>query len=32
VSDATSYTAGTCTGSGSDYMIAITNGSSWSCH
>jgi hypothetical protein len=32
VSDANSFTPGTCTGSGSDYMIAITNGSSWSCH
>jgi hypothetical protein len=32
VSDATSFTPGTCTGGGSDYMIAITNGSSWSCH
>jgi hypothetical protein len=32
VSDAATFTPGTCTGSGSDYMIAITNGSSWSCH
>ncbi len=32
VSDDTSYTPGSCTGGGSDYMIAITNGSSWSCH
>lgn len=32
VSDATSFTPGTCTGSGSDYMIAVTNGTSWSCH
>jgi hypothetical protein len=32
VSDASSFTPGTCTGGGSDYMIAITNGSTWSCH
>jgi hypothetical protein len=32
VSDATSFTPGTCTGGGSDYMIAISNGSTWSCH
>jgi hypothetical protein len=32
VSDAASFTPGSCTGGGSDYMIAITNGSSWSCH
>jgi hypothetical protein len=32
VSDAATFTPGTCTGGGSDYMIAITNGSSWSCH
>jgi hypothetical protein len=32
VSDATTFTPGICTGSGSDYMIAITNGSAWSCH
>lgn len=25
-------TPGTCTGGGSSFMIAITNGSSWSCH
>lgn len=32
VSDATSFTVGTCTGGGSDIMIAISNGSAWSCH
>jgi hypothetical protein len=32
VSDSTNFTPGTCTGGGSDYMIAITNGSLWSCH
>jgi hypothetical protein len=32
VKDATTFTPGTCTGGGSDYMIAITNGSTWSCH
>lgn len=32
VSDANSFTPGTCTGSGTDYMIAITNATSWSCH
>lgn len=32
VSDATTFTPGTCTGSGSDYMIAVTNGTTWSCH
>ena len=32
VSDATTFTPGTCTGGGSDYMIAVSNGSSWSCH
>jgi hypothetical protein len=32
VSDASTFTPGTCTGGGSDYMIAITSGSAWSCH
>lgn len=32
VSDASTFTVGTCTGGGSDFMIAISNGSTWSCH
>jgi hypothetical protein len=32
VTDASSFTPGTCTGSGSDYMIAVSNGTTWSCH
>jgi hypothetical protein len=32
VTDATSFTPGTCTGGGSDTMIAVSNGTSWSCH
>lgn len=32
VSDASTFTVGTCTGGGSDYMIAVSNGTSWSCH
>jgi hypothetical protein len=32
VSDATTFTVGTCTGSGSDTMIAVSNGTTWSCH
>jgi hypothetical protein len=32
VTDATSFTPGTCTGGGSDYMIAVSNGTTWSCH
>lgn len=32
ISDATTFTPGTCTGGGSDYMIAISNGTTWSCH
>jgi len=32
VSDSTSFTLGTCTGGGSYTMIAVSNGSSWSCH
>lgn len=32
VTDATTFTPGTCTGGGSDFMIAISNGTTWSCH
>jgi len=32
VTDATTYTVGTCTGGGSDTMLAVSNGTSWSCH
>lgn len=32
VSDASTFTVGTCTGGGSDFMIAISNGTTWSCH
>jgi hypothetical protein len=33
VSDSVAYTPGVCAGGGSDYMIAVTDGSSvWSCH
>lgn len=32
VTDATTFTPGTCTGGGSDIMIAISNGTNWSCH
>lgn len=32
VTDATTFTVGTCTGGGSDTMIAVSNGSTWSCH
>jgi hypothetical protein len=32
VTDAASYTVGTCTGSGPDTMIAVSNGSVWTCH
>jgi hypothetical protein len=32
VSDATTFTPGTCTGGGSDVMIAVSNGTSWTCH
>lgn len=32
VSDALTYTPGTCTNGGSDYMIAVSNGTTWSCH
>ena len=32
VSDATSYTPGPCAGGGGDYMIAVSDGSKWTCH
>jgi hypothetical protein len=32
VTDATTFTVGTCTGGGSDTMLAVSNGTSWSCH
>ena len=32
VTDALTFTPGTCTNGGSDTMIAITNHSTWSCH
>lgn len=32
VSDASSFTPGACVGGGSDNMIAVWNGSNWSCH
>jgi hypothetical protein len=32
VSDSIGYAPGACKGGGSDYMLAISNGSSWSCH
>lgn len=32
VSDASTFNVGTCTGGGSDYMTAISNGTTWSCH
>lgn len=32
VTDASTFTPGTCTGGGSDTMIAVSNGTSWSCH
>lgn len=32
VNDAASFGTGTCTNGGSDYMIAVTNGTNWSCH
>jgi hypothetical protein len=32
VTDATTFTVGTCTGGGSDTMIAVSNGTSWTCH
>ncbi len=32
VTDSTTFTPGTCTGGGSDTMIAVSNGSVWTCH
>lgn len=32
VTDASTFTVGTCTGGGSNPMIAVSNGTSWSCH
>ena len=32
VTDATTFTVGTCTGGGSDTMVAVSNGTSWTCH
>jgi hypothetical protein len=32
VSDATTFTPGTCTRGGSDFMVAVSNGTTWSCH
>lgn len=32
VKDSSSFRPGTCTAGGSDYMIAISNGSTWTCH
>jgi hypothetical protein len=32
VVDAATFSVGTCTGGGSDTMIAVSNGSAWSCH
>jgi hypothetical protein len=32
VTDATATTGGTCTGSGSDTSLAISNGTNWTCH
>lgn len=32
VTDATTFTVGTCTGGGSDTMLAVSNGTTWSCH
>lgn len=32
VSDASTFTVGTCTGGGSDFMLAVSNGTTWSCH
>lgn len=31
VTDATSFTIGTCTGGGTDFVIAVSNGSAWVC-
>jgi hypothetical protein len=32
VTDSMTFTPGTCTGGGGDYMIAVSNGTTWSCH
>lgn len=32
VSDSLTFTPGSCTGGGSDTMIAVSNGTAWSCH
>jgi hypothetical protein len=32
VTDASTFAIGTCVGSGSDYMIAVYNGTAWTCH
>jgi len=32
VSDAASYTAGACTGGGTDTVLAISDGTGWTCH
>jgi hypothetical protein len=32
VTDSLTYTPGACTGGGSDRMLAIYDGSAWSCH
>lgn len=32
VTDSASFTPGTCTGSGSNAMIAVSDGTNWSCH
>lgn len=32
VSDASTFTVGTCTGGGGDTMLAVNNGATWTCH
>ena len=32
VTDASTFSVGTCTGGGSDTMIAVSDGTAWSCH
>jgi hypothetical protein len=32
VTDATTFSVGTCTGGGSDRMLAISDGTNWTCH
>lgn len=32
VTDSATFTPGTCTGGGSDYMLAVSNGTTWTCH